>query len=178
VLRKRIAWGIGIAVLIGAAVATFVVVFDEEPSYAELRQAARQRIPGALGFVLDPPPHDFEPAIAPARAKHIGTYGGRALETAVLTLAIVRDQFQPGVRGGGVGEPAWVVVTRGICIRSFKGELVASSRHPETRGLCTAKNLWLDVVDPDTGERVQGLRGYDESERWAPDVVGLDPAGG
>jgi fatty-acyl-CoA synthase len=91
-----------------------------------------------------------------------------------FTPAPIRDEFQPDARGGGFGEPAWVVVTRGICIASFKGELVASSRHPETQGLCTAKNLWLDVVDARTGERLQGLRGYDESEEWTPHVAGVD----
>jgi len=165
---------VGVAALLGAAVTVAVVAIGgEDPSYPALRQTARQEIPGALGIVLDPPPEAFDPTIAPSRARRIGTFGQKALGSAVLSLAVIRDEFQPDARGGGFGEPAWVVVTRGICIASFKGELVASSRHPETQGLCTAKNLWLDVVDARTGQRLQGLRGYDESEEWTPHVAGV-----
>ncbi len=130
------------------------------PSYAELRQTAVQQLPGSLGFEIAPPPDGFEPAVTPERARVQGTYGEEAYRTAVLSLATARDVYE------GISGPAWVVLTRGICIADFKGELVQASRHPNRQGICDERNLWFEMIDASTGESLMRTRGYDRDRTF------------
>ena len=154
-------WMIGVTgvVIVGAAVAALLAFRGGPDAYAALRQTRVQELPGALGFELRPPPDGFVPAIEPEAARTQGTYGDRARRTAVLSLATVHDRFE------GTDATAWVVLTRGICISDFKGELVQASRHPNRQGICDDRNLWFEMIDATTGDSVMRTRGYD------PDVT-------
>jgi hypothetical protein len=153
--RRRVIVGVVVAVGVVAAAVAGWVATRPGPSHPELRQAAVQELPGALGFELAPPPDGFEPVVTPERARVQGTYGERAYRTAVLSLATVRDRY------AGTGGTAWVVLTRGICIKDFKGELVQASRSPNKRGLCDDRNLWFEMVDATTGDALMRTRGFD-----------------
>ena len=111
-------------------------------------------------FEIAPPPDGFEPAVTPERARVQGTYGEEAYRTAVLSLATARDVYE------GISGPAWVVLTRGICIADFKGELVQASRHPNRQGICDERNLWFEMIDASTGESLMRTRGYDRDRTF------------
>lgn len=171
-VRLLAAAGISTSLVLGVAIGWWS---DRDVAYASLRQAATESIPGTLGVRLEPPPNGFTPAISAARAARLGARGASHAK-ATLTLAVVRDEFS--APSNTATRPAWVVITRAQCFASFKGELVASSRHPEKQGQCTRANLWIEVIDAASGERLYGLRGYDESKRWSPErgVGGLGGA--
>jgi hypothetical protein len=171
VIERRRMWllsavAVSLPLAVGGAVGWWP---DRDVAYASLRQAAAESIPGTLGVRLEAPPETFTPAIAPAHAARLGARGASHAE-AILTLAVVRDEFS--APSSTDARPAWVVITRAQCFASFKGELVAASRHPEKQGRCTRANLWIEVVDAASGERLYGLRGYDESKRWEPETRG------
>jgi len=131
------------------------------PSYAALRQAKEETIPGTWGVILEPPPADLEPSLGPAKAFDIAAAGDTP-EKVTRSLALVRDE------GNGIeGRPAWVFIARDLCFLSNKGELVASSRRPVEPERCTDKNLAIEAIDAKTGEPFMVTSGYDETERWA-----------
>jgi len=135
-----------------------------EPSYAGFRQAVEEEVPGSWGLVLRPPPGDLDPAISPSRARRIALRvdapGG-----VLQTLALV-----PGVIvGTGEDVPAWVVMARNLCFAQSKGDLVSSARRdPEDVERCSERNLWVEVIDPMTGESLASLGAYDDTARWVP----------
>jgi hypothetical protein len=134
------------------------------PPYAELRQATEEEVPGTWGLLLKPPPGDLEPSIGPGRAASLAIRvktDGEVFEV----LAMVPHSFT----GGGEDRPAWVVFARNLCFAASKGELVSSSRRdPKDVQRCSDANLWIEMIDPMTGESLSSTSGYDETGRWTP----------
>jgi len=66
--------------------------------------------------------------------------------------------------------PAWVIVGRGVCDASSKGDVVSVGRSdPETGRLpCTDDNLLMAVVDAQTARLVAVYRAYDVTGSWKP----------
>jgi len=134
------------------------------PSYPDLRQAAEEEVPGTWGLVLRPPPGDLDPVIAPREARRLAIRvqtEGELFET----LAVVPRSFT----GDEQDRAAWVVFARNLCFAQSKGDLVSSSRRdPEDVERCSDANLWIEMIDPMTGESLASTSGYDESEGWVP----------
>lgn len=137
---------------------------SEPASYPELRQSVEEEVPGTWGLVLRPPPEDLEPAVAPRQARRLAI----RIETEgeiFQTLAMVPRSFT----GDEQDRAAWVVFARNLCFADSKGDLVSSSRRdPEDVERCSDANLWIEMVDPVTGESLASTSGYDESEDWLP----------
>ena len=134
------------------------------PSYPDLRQAAEEEVPGTWGLVLRPPPDDLDPAIAPGEAARLAIRV-RTEGEVFHTLAMVPRSFT----GDEQDRPAWVVFARNLCFAQSKGDLVSSSRRdPEDVERCSDANLWIEMIDPMTGESLASTSGYDETERWLP----------
>lgn len=135
------------------------------PSYASFRQARAQEVPGTLGVTLMPPPDGFEPAVTPRQASRAVVRrpppGGM-----IETLAVVSSLYARPAEE----IPAWVIVGRGVCDASSKGDVVSIGRSdPEAEGLpCTNDNLLMAVVDARTGDLLGVYRGYDVTGNWEP----------
>jgi len=133
-------------------------------SYPHLRQEVEEEVPGTWGLVLRPPPEDLDPAIAPREARRLAiriATEGEVFET----LATVPHSFT----GDQTDRAAWVVFARNLCFAQSKGDLVSSSRRdPEDVERCSNANLWIEMIDPMTGESLSSTSGYDETERWVP----------
>ena len=134
------------------------------PSYPDLRQSAEEEVPGTWGLVLSPPPEDLDPAIAPDEARRLAirveTEGELFQTLATVPRAFTGDELDPA---------AWVVFARNLCFASSKGDLVSSSRRdPEDVERCGDANLWIEIVDPMTGESLSSTSGYDQTEHWLP----------
>jgi hypothetical protein len=139
------------------------------PSYPDLRLSAEEEVPGTWGLVLRPPPEDLDPAIAPRKARRLAIRietEGELFET----LAVVPRSFT----GDEQDRAAWVVFARSLCFAQSKGDLVSSSRRdPQDVERCSDANLWVEMIDPMTGESLASTSGYDETERWVP-AMGSD----
>lgn len=134
------------------------------PTYPELRQSVQEEVPGTWGLVLRPPPEDLDPAISPREAARLAIRVPTPGEV-FQTLAIVPRSFT----GDEEDRPAWVVFARNLCFAQSKGDLVSSSRRdPEDVERCSDANLWIEMIDPMTGESLSSLGGYDGSEDWLP----------
>lgn len=149
------------------ALAVFVLLVacsGGPPAYPELRQRLEQEVPGTWGLVLRPPPRDLDPAVGPAEARRLAIRVQTEGEV-FQALATV-----PGSFTGDLGDrPAWVVFARNLCFATSKGDLVSSSRRdPEDVERCSDANLWIEIVDPMTGESLSSTSGYDPTERWTP----------
>lgn len=135
-----------------------------EPAYGRLRQRAEEEVPGTWGLTLKPPPGDLDPAIGPRRATALAFRvepDGEVFET----LALVPGSFV----GSADDMVAWVVFARNICFAQSKGDLVSSSRRdPEDVERCSESNVWVEMIDPMTGESLASLGAYDESGQWLP----------
>ena len=135
-----------------------------EPSFAASRQAVEEEVPGSWGLVLKPPPGDLDPAISPRRARELALRID-APDEVLATLALVPGAFV----GARAETPAWVVMARNLCFAQSKGDLVSSARRdPEDVERCSVRNLWVEIVDPMTGESLGSLGAYDTTGRWAP----------
>lgn len=135
-------------------------------SYPDLRQAAVEEVPGSWGLVLRPPPEDLDPAIAPREARRLALRV-RTPGEVFQTLATVPRSFT----GDEQDRAAWVVFARNLCFAQSKGDLVSSSRRdPEDVERCSDANLWVEIVDPMTGESLASTSAYDETERWLPAI--------
>jgi len=164
-MRSKLPLAIATFVVVIAAVTLVVVIRDHADPYAALRQSMQQPIPGALGFELEPPPSDARPTLTPADVRDRYPADGGEVEVA---FASVRDVFE----GRSIG-PAWVLFARGVCLRNSKGELVSDARGNDPNNLaCTDATIWILAVDPDTGEPLVALTGFDESGTFAPEVAG------
>jgi hypothetical protein len=134
------------------------------PSYPELRQAAEQEVPGSWGLVLKPPPGDLDPTISPQRARELALVvpgPGEVFET----LALVPGRFV----GESAETAAWVVMARDLCFAQSKGDLVSSSRRdPEDVERCSERNIWVEMIDPMTGDSLASLGAYDDTATWVP----------
>ncbi len=153
------------AVVTGVIVISVLLVRDGPDPTAHLRQAARQQIPGALGFELEPPPPGTRPELTPEEVRTRFPAEGGDVEVA---FASVRDTLESRSIG-----PAWVLFARGVCLRNSKGELVSDARGDDPNDLaCTDATIWILAVDPVTAEPLVALTGYDESGTWTPEVAG------
>ena len=164
-MRGRLRWSL-VGLLIGVALAGLLVVTTDRPDpYAGLRQTARQEIPGALGFQLEPPPPDARATLTPREVqRRYPARGGDVL----LAFASIRDTL-----GGRSIGPGWVLFARGVCLRNSKGELVSDARGSDPVNLdCTDATIWILSVHPETGEPLVALTGFDESGEFAPRVAG------
>jgi hypothetical protein len=134
-------------------------------SYASFRQARAQELPGTLGVTLMPPPDGFRPAVTPGEAYREvvrrPTPGGVVQALAVVSSPYARPSDE---------SPAWVIVGRGVCDASSKGDVVSVGRSdPETGRLpCTDDNLLMAVVDAQTARLVAVYHAYDVTGSWKP----------
>ena len=66
--------------------------------------------------------------------------------------------------------PVWVVIGRGVCDASSKGDVVSVGRSdPEAGRLpCTDHNMLMAVVDARTGRLVAVYHAYDVTGTWRP----------
>lgn len=169
-MRRWILIGVAAALLVGLGAAT--VFRARAPSYASLRLAREEEIPGSLGFFLEPPPGGFDPAVSPEEAKKVAA-GSRPPPAGVLeALASVPSALLGTGDHGDV--MVWAVAARGICYFDNKGDLVSSSRSaPRSEELpsCTRKNLSVVLVDARTGKALAAIRGYDLSGTWVPPLA-------
>lgn len=145
--------------VVGAVVTTVTILGDPPDPYAYLRQSTRQEIPGALGFELEPPPHDARPELSPGEVlRRYPADGGKVW----ITFASVRDRLA----GRSIG-PAWVLFARGVCLRDSKGELVSDARGNDPNNLaCADSTIWILGVDPATAEPLVALTAYDPLGTW------------
>jgi hypothetical protein len=164
-MRGRLRWTL-VGLLVGLAIAGLLVLTtDRADPYADLRQTARQEIPGALGYELEPPPADARPTLTPQEVEE--RYPARGGEVQVA-FASIRDTLA----GRSIG-PGWVLFARGVCLRNSKGELVSDARGDDPVNLdCTDDTIWILSVDPETGEPLVALTAYDESGAFGPRVAG------
>jgi len=134
-------------------------------TFAALRQATIEAVPGTLGYELLPV-GDFRPEIAPN--EDYAALTGRTDGTVMVTLATVHD-IDYGTRWG----PAWVFFARDVCYATSKGDLVSPGRSGNDP--CSDANMWVQVIDANSGATLGSFSAYDGSERWAPDRSG-DPS--
>jgi hypothetical protein len=154
---RRVAFAIG-------ALAVALAACGSSMSYAALRQAVDEDVPGTWGLVLQPPPDDLAPSITPARARAIA-FREDPPGDVIETLATVPGSFV----GAPTPTPAWVVFARDLCFARSKGDLVSSSRRdPDGVERCSERNLWVTMIDPMTGESLASLGAYDDTGRWVP----------
>ena len=166
---RRTRWAVvvaaGAVVVVAAAVAIVVAGRDEPDPYAHLRQVDEQDIPGALGFVLEPPPADARPTLTPEDVETRYPADGGDVQVA---FASIRDRL-----AGTTFGPGWVLFARGVCLRNAKGELVSDARGDDPSNLaCTDDTVWILSVDPVTAEPLVALTGFDESGTFGPHVAG------
>ena len=164
-MKGRLRWTL-VGLLVGLALVGLLVVTTDRPDpYASLRQTARQEIPGALGFELEPPPADARPTLSPQDVEERYPAQGGDVQVA---FASIRDTL-----GGRSIGPGWVLFARGVCLRNSKGELVSDARGDDPVNLdCTDETIWILSVDPETGEPLVALTGFDESGGFAPEIAG------
>ena len=144
--RVAVAGGLGLLAVAGTSL--WVERASGPTSYASFRQARAQEVPGTLGVTLMPPPDDFRPAVTPQEAYRAVVRrpapGGIVQALAVVSSPYARSSDEI---------PAWVIVGRGVCDASSKGDVVSVGRsNPEAGCLpCTDDNLLMAVVDARTG---------------------------
>jgi hypothetical protein len=162
--RRVVAVG-GFGLLAVAGTSLWVARGSGPPSYASFRQARAQEVPGTLGVTLMPPPDGFRPAVTPREA-YRAVVRRPAPGGIVEALAVVSS---PYARPSDVS-PAWVIVGRGVCDASSKGDVVSVGRSdPEAGRLpCTDDNLLMAVVDARTGRLVAVYHAYDVTGTWKP----------
>ena len=134
-------------------------------TFAALRQATVEAVPGTLGYELEPV-GDFRPEIAPD-----ADYSALARRTdgaVMVTLATVHD-IDYGTSWG----PAWVFFARDVCYATSKGDLVSPTRSGNDP--CSDANMWVQVIDASSGASLGSFSAYDGSGRWLPDHAG-DPS--
>jgi hypothetical protein len=155
-----------VGLLVGLALTGLIVVTTDRPNpHAELRQVGRQEIPGALGYVLEPPPAGARPTLTPEEVRRRYPAEGGDVQVA---FASIRDTL-----GGASTGPGWVLFARGVCLRNSKGELVSDARGNDPVNLdCTDATIWILSVDPETAEPLLALTAFDESGTFAPRVAG------
>jgi hypothetical protein len=161
--RVAVVGGFGLVAVAGASL--WVEPAAGPPSYASFRQARAQEVPGTLGVMLMPPPDDFRPAVTPREA-YRAVVSRPAPGGVVQALAVVSSPYaRPSDE-----IPAWVIVGRGVCDASSKGDVVSVGRsNPEAGRLpCTDDNLLMAVVDARTGRLVAVYRAYDVTGTWKP----------
>jgi hypothetical protein len=129
-----------------------------------LRQTGTQAIPGTLGWSLEPAPAAYIPGVPPDEARRFIVEDGSS--RLAITLAVARDTL-----GARDMPPAWILIQRGVCYPSAKGEVVSDARGSDENDLgCNDSNLWIVAIDARSGDRLFSLTGYDPTGTWAPNV--------
>ena len=171
-MKRWIAIVVAVAAASVLGVGAFVALRDHVPSYASLRLGREEEIPGSLGFFLEPPPDEFEPAISPETARKVAAGTSPPPPGVREALASVPEvMLGTGDRGDVM---VWAVVARKICYFDNKGDLVSSSRSAPAEAelpTCTRKNISVVLVDARTGKALAAIRGYDLSGTWVPPVA-------
>ncbi len=162
--RRSVLAAVFALILITSAVIWSLTRPSVEPAFAQLRQSSEEEVPGSFGLILKPPPSGFDPAISPSEAQQVASQGRPAPGPVFLTLASVGG-FYTGQRADS---PQWLIMVRNLCYPGEKGELVSGSRHLGDTKNCSMNNLWIQIVDPTTGDRVAVLRAYDTTAAWLP----------
>jgi hypothetical protein len=164
-VKRRIVLGMVLAlILISAAVGWTITRPGVEPAFAQFRQSTPEEVPGSFGLILKPPPSEFDPAISPSEAQQVASQGRKAPGPVLLTLASVGGFYT----GSSFDTPQWLIIVRNLCYPGQKGELVSGSRHLRQNDHCSMNNLWIQLVDPTTGDRIAVLRAYDPTAAWLP----------
>ncbi len=168
-MRRR-TWVLAGASLVVAAAALWVGLPRGAPLYAAWRQARPQEVPGTLGVVLEPMPPGLDPSVTPRQA-YRAVVRTKPPGGVMETLALVSSPYSRSADG----VPAWVVIGRGVCDASSKGDVVSAGRSdPGAQGLpCTNHNLLMAVVDARTRKVLAVYRGYDPTGAWEP-AAGTD----
>lgn len=163
---------IAVVVIVAVSVAAGIWIVTSPPADAEFRQLHAQIVPGTWEIELLPLPVDYQPGIPLQRALQIGA--GRTPRTDIMaSLALLSNRVSYLVGGRTVTyppTPAWVLVVRGLCYASDKGELVSSARRGAnyTPRRCTPNNLSLLALDAGTGKFLLSAEGYDPTLTWVP----------
>jgi hypothetical protein len=134
-------------------------------TFAPLRQATVEPIPGTFSYELEPV-GGFRPEIAPDA--DYAALTSRTSGTVMVTLATVHDT-DFGTRWG----PAWVFFARDVCYATSKGDLVSPARSGNDP--CSDANMWVQVIDATNGASLGSFTAYDGTGGWTPERRG-DPA--
>ena len=162
---------VAIAALVAASIVLWASRPPRPPAYAALRQSRIEDVPGSFGLTMKPPPGGFDPAISPGQALQIASQGREAPGPVFLTLASVPGFFT----GSSDDSPQWLIIVRNLCYPAEKGELVSSSRRPpQNQGSkCSMRNLWIQIVNPTSGDRTAVVSAYDPTAAWVPATGGV-----
>ncbi len=164
-MRRRVMVVGGIVVIAAVAVGVWLTRHPGALSYPSLRQARAEEVPGSFGVMLHPPPLGFDPAVGPGQVYR--AFVGRPPPGGVMeTLAVVSSPYAPS----SDEVPAWVLIGRGVCDATSKGDVVSPGRSdPTAEGVpCPNESLLIGVVDATTGKLLGAYRGYDLSGAWTP----------
>ena len=160
-----------------AVVASALAACGGEPErYTDYRETQTEEIPGSWGLIMSPPDDGYNPHLSPAQV--LDRFSGDAPRGGImLTLANLTSELTPVLKGTPLpvsGEPAWVLLSRGVCFSSEKGALVASARRPDSYNAerCSLKNISVLAVNADTGDFIASERAFDETLEWAPARAG------
>jgi hypothetical protein len=134
-------------------------------TFGALRQATVEAIPGTFSYELLPV-GGFRPEVAPDA--EYDSLARRTDGTVMVTLATVHDT-DFGTRWG----PAWVFFARDVCFATSKGDVVSPARSGNDP--CSDANMWVQVIDANSGATLGSFAAYDGTGRWAPQRQG-DPS--
>jgi len=166
-MRKLLVVVLVVVVVTGGSAAWFLL---RSPAYASMRVIRSQELPGTFGASVDPLSRWFDPSITPARALSI-VQGQAVPARAETMLAAVPPATLRATAGPST--PAWVIVTRGLCFASNKGDLVSSSRrNPSSVSRCSDRNMWVVMVNAESGRTIGSMSAYDATGSWSPALAG------
>jgi hypothetical protein len=166
-VRKVLVAGLAVAIVAGGGVAWFLL---RSPAYASLRLERTQELPGTFGASVDPLSRWFHPSVTPERALSI-VEGQAVPARAREILAAVPPATLRATSGPST--PAWVIVTPGLCFASSKGDLVSSSRrNPSSVNRCSDRNMWIVMVNAESGKMIGSMSAYDATGSWRPALAG------
>ena len=131
-------------------------------TFGALRQATVEAIPGTFSYELEPV-GGFRPEVAPDADYR--SLARRTTGTVMVTLATVHD-----TDFGTVWGPAWVFFARDVCFATSKGDVVSPARSGNDP--CSDANMWVQVIDANSGATLGSFAAYDGSGRWVPQRQG------
>jgi hypothetical protein len=131
-------------------------------TFAPLRQTTIEAIPGTFSYELEPV-GSFRPQVAPG--PDYTALARRTTGTVMVTLATVHDT-DFGTRWG----PAWVFFARDVCFATSKGDVVSPARSGNDP--CSDANMWVQVIDANSGASLGSFTAYDGTGSWQPEREG------
>ena len=166
-MRKALVAIFAVVVVTAGGVTWFLL---RSPAYASMRVTRSQELPGTFGGSVDPPSRWFHPSVTPERALAI-VQGQAVPARAKEMLASIPPATLRAT--GGPSTPAWVIVTPGLCFSSNKGDLVSSSRRkPSSVSRCSDRNMWVVMVNAESGKMIGSMSAYDTTGSWEPALAG------